>query len=716
MKPVRLIRLTALTACMALLLSGAGTAIAHAETPESEKPLKDRFSSGVADYEESEELPTYGEYAALLKSESPGMDKLTVPSGEAEGLADPIPYDGGQGFLWPEETQAVQWRFVIKTGGLYRFSLQYGYDGNNVSRISAQRRFLLDGEQPFEEAGVLDFPHRWKDEARTQVNSLGDDIRPPVRELYEWQERVFQDSLGLYEGPYAIYLEPGEHTLRLEYIHEDLILGDLLVCPAAVPPAYAVYSGEYTEETGQSTRWNQLFQAEDAVRYKNDTTLTLGSDGNPSTLPVGITSRRLNTIGGWGWRKGGQSIVWDFTVPKDGWYQLGVRCYQAWGDGLSSYRQIAIDGKVPFQEWNCYQFDYSGDWRLELFRDRETGEAQYVYLEQGSHTLTMTVNLSAVSDLIQSIYEDTQALSGMVQDITKLTGSEPDPNYDYDFFGRIPDLKARMEKLAESLRWKTERLQTEQGSLSAMAGNFQSIQQQLRVMIDDPYRIAGNYADLTDAQTNLGTYYQSLQESPLQIDYIRVSEAGASWEDHKEAGFFRKLWATIQNFVASFFKDYDNIGNVLGEDTAINETIKVWIARGTEWAEIIKQMTDEQFTARQGIEVNINVVPATQLAAGGANALMLAIAAGNAPDAALGLDSSSPVEFAIRGAAVDLSRFPGYDEVYGRFLEENWVPYRYRGGIYAIPETMNYTVLFFRKDVLRSLKLAVPQTWEELYT
>ena len=706
-------RLAALGAGLALLLSCAGSV--GAEIPEAEKPLKDRFSGGTADYGESEEQESYGEYAARFERESAGKDSLVLSCRQAEGENMPEPSEAGgeDGILWREDTAAVEWRFAIQDAGLYSLTLRYRYDGSNAGRSNAQRRFLLDGAQPFEEAGVLEFPHRWRDEERTQVNSLGDDVRPTAYELYEWQDKAFQDSLGLYEGPYALYLEAGEHTVRLEYIHEDLLFGRLLVEPAKTPPSYEEYIRRYDQP---SAAWNQLIQAEDAVCYKSDTTLTMNSDGNPSTVPAGITNRRLNTLGGWGWRKGGQAVAWEFTVPRDGWYQLGVRFYQAWGDGLSSYRQIALDGEVPFREWACYQFDYSGDWHLELFHDRESGEPQYVFLGEGKHTLTLTVNLSAVTDLIQSIYDDTQTLSGMIQDITRLTGSDPDAHYDYDFFERIPDLKTRMEALADSLRWKTQRLRAGQGTLSAMAGNFQSMVKQLETMIRDPYRIAANYADLTDAQTNLGTYYQSLQESPLQIDYIRVSEAGASWADHREAGFFQKLWATLQNFVGSFFKDYDNMGSVLSGDVAVTDTITVWIARGTEWAEIIKEMTDERFTPQSGVEVCINVVPASQLAAGGTNALMLAIAAGNAPDVALGTDSNSPVEFAIRDAVVDVSRFPDYEETASRFLPEILVPYQYKGGVFAVPETMNYTVLFYRRDVLRSLSLALPDTWEDLYT
>jgi len=104
------------------------------------------------------------------------------------------------------------------------------------------------------------------------------------------------------------------------------------------------------------------------------------------------------------------------------------------------------------------------------------------------------------------------------------------------------------------------------------------------------------------------------------------------------------------------FQDYDNIGSVYDYQIETNEVIDVWISRGKEWAEIIKEMADEDFTPNTGIGIKINVLPASQLEAGAVNALLLAICSGKAPDVALSVGANSPVEFAIRDAVVDLTQ------------------------------------------------------------
>ncbi|NMA83971.1 MAG: extracellular solute-binding protein, partial [Epulopiscium sp.] len=111
----------------------------------------------------------------------------------------------------------------------------------------------------------------------------------------------------------------------------------------------------------------------------------------------------------------------------------------------------------------------------------------------------------------------------------------------------------------------------------------------------------------------------------------------------------------------------------------------------------------------------LNVLPAGQLGAGSVNTLMLSITSGRAPDVALGVEYKSPVEFAFRDAVVDLTQFADYKEVEERFYPSIMIPYAHDGGIFALPETMDFTVLFYRKDIVKELGLRLPNTWEDVY-
>ena len=130
---------------------------------------------------------------------------------------------------------------------------------------------------------------------------------------------------------------------------------------------------------------------------------------------------------------------------------------------------------------------------------------------------------------------------------------------------------------------------------------------------------------------------------------------------------------------------------------------------------LLKQMADEDFTPKTGIGIRLNILPAGQLGAGSVNAMLLAISSGRAPDVGLATSTNSIGEFALRNAVVDLSGLEGFAEVRERFLPELFIPMTYQDGIYGLPETMKFTALLYRKDILSELGLSLPETWEDLY-
>src|SRR5690606_9933408 len=156
-------------------------------------------------------------------------------------------------------------------------------------------------------------------------------------------------------------------------------------------------------------------------------------------------------------------------------------------------------------------------------------------------------------------------------------------------------------------------------------------------------------------------------------------------------------------------KNYGGVGTVYSDD---EEVLDVWVARGRDWVDIIKQMIDEDFTPETGIKVNVNVIPANQ-----SQVLMLANTSGLAPDVALGVDGEVPIDFAVRNALIDLGSFDDYEEVAARFRPGALIPYKYNGGNFALPENQNFYMLFYRKDIMAELGYGeedMPETWEDV--
>lgn len=699
----------------------AGKTIVAAQISEG-VPLREKFSGFtgstlVDEYTNIGDIPYYSKtlevyeqygYESAQSSQAVDLRSIRDPEGVPIALTS---FAERQGVFQWRDTPYVEFDIHIKEAGLYELEIEY-YMLQSSSNTGI-RSIQINGEAPFMEANNLFFPRMFKDAAEPIINSIGDETRPSQVEIPRWRTIRLMDATGMANQPFRFYFSKGSHQIRLEYIEEPMAISSIRLVEPYNPPAYTEMKAEYEAQGYKEASRSIYFEAESAAVEKSDPTLRRESDGDPSVSPRSMADRKLNTIGGYRWRRGNQSITWEFVVPEDGLYKIGVRNIQLWNDGLPSYRQIAVDGQVPFLELVEYRFPYSTSWTLTELHSEE-GEVFQFYLTEGKHTLTMTVKYGPLITVIESLNEDNLLLSKMLMDIIKITGSNPDPNYDYDFFKRIPTLQEDMQKLAESLQRKHDYIKAMSEKNTSMAANFLTIKKQLEQMIKNPYSIAKRINDLNTAQSSLGDWYLQLQSQPLMIDYFQVGPSGETWKNEK-ASLFQRLRTAMANFWVSFVKDYDNVGSILEDTTDVKETIDVWIARGAEWAEIIKEMADESFTPNTGIMVNINVLPASQLTAGSVNALMLAITSGRAPDVALGVDVNSPVEFAIRDAVYDLSVMDGFEEVSNRFLDGVMIPFAYNGGIYALPETMDFNVMFYRKDIISDLGIPLPDTREELY-
>lgn len=79
------------------------------------------------------------------------------------------------------------------------------------------------------------------------------------------------------------------------------------------------------------------------------------------------------------------------------------------------------------------------------------------------------------------------------------------------------------------------------------------------------------------------------------------------------------------------------------------------------------------------------------------------------------MPSDLPINLAKRNALYDLSQYAGFAAISERFETSSFIKFRYDGGVYALPNTQEFNMLFYRKDVFKELGLSVPDTWEDFY-
>lgn len=613
--------------------------------------------------------------------------------------------------LWNEDNEYIEWNINVPVEGLY--SLQVTYCAYNDNSTDIIRAVSINGEIPFDKAANVLLTRRFRNDGEPKINNSGDQVRPGVEQLIEWQTITLYDNALQFSQPLQFYFKQGINTIKLQCIDEPVVLESISLCVEKNPTPYSEVAREYSSKGYKSADKEIYFEAENSVLYTNSSILRMLSDSDPLTSPNKSGNIVMNVIGATGWQNGGSAATWGFYVDEPGLYKMALRVKQNYREGLPSYRRIEIDNNVPFEEFENYKFLFSQSWRTEVLSNEE-GQPYEVFLDKGNHTIKMSVaqgELSAVQDIITA---DSLKLSKILLKIRMITGQTPDYNYDYELDKNIPDLMDDLKSLQNNMKLMMNIIEKASESKPSMYYQLEGMIKQLEKLIEDPYYIPRRLNDINSTLTTYGQWIISFQQHPLMIDYFKIVPIDYKVEN-KQSSFLQRTKVSIINFLLSFVKDYDNITSAADSDIKTDIVLDVWIGRGKDWGTLLKQMADESFTPKTGIGVNLNILPAGQLNAGSVNAMLLAIASGTAPDVGLGTPTNSIGEFAIRNALYDIEKYSDFKQISSRFYEEMFLPMTYNGGVFGLPETMNFKLIVYRKDILSELGMSIPNTWDELY-
>lgn len=695
-------RTIALMTAATLVLMSAGWPV----TGEASSPAAQTEAPSSAD-ENPAALSLYQSYMSTLHKQFSIDDADTdiVIAGAAftaqEGGAAPAvgAADRGDTAVLTPAAGYVEWTVTVPQDGLYWLSASYRCAPGNSA--DPTRRLALDGEQPFSECGTLTFPRLWKEAAdRWQQDERGNDIPPETIELFQWADWIFADNTGLTTDPFRLYLTKGTHTLRLEAVDGALLIDTLTLKAPTQPPAYRELAAAYAAAgyTSAPATVQRAFEAEQ-MAWRNTAVVTPKQDRTSgATTPYDPVKIRLNIMGGSNWAQPGQTVAWTIEAPEDGLYCITLRERQNIVSGVVASRRVAVDGRVLCSELEAVPFRYDLGWRMTTFTAAD-GQPLEIYLTKGRHELTMEVTLGAMAQTLGEVQEAVLALNNAYRRIVMLTGASPDANRDYKLPKVLPDVMELFDETAAQLEEVAQTLERSADTAGANNTILGTLSRQLSRFAEHPDEVTKR---LSSFKTNIGSlaaWVLNTTSQPLEIDKIYLHGKGAALPKADES-FFAKLSNGIQSFLGSFYEDYNSVGDTAGA----RETIRVWVQTGRDQAEILRSLVTNDFTPRYKTGVELKLVQGQ---------LLMATVSGRGPDVALQAAASDPVNYAARGAAVDLSAMPGYEGVKARFRESAMLPYAYNGGTYALPETQSFFMLFYRRDILEELGLRVPDTWDE---
>ena len=599
-----------------------------------------------------------------------------------------------------EKGDSVTLTVSVEKAGLYGLSVDYYCLADKA--VSHTVGVKINGEYPFSEARELVLSQLYgTEEWPFRKDSRGNEITPDTILRHEWQSRLLKSVRQGEQDALLFFLEEGENEILLTMEKSSILLGKVSVLSLPEAVDYDTYrSGLPDAEGGKA-----LVSLEAERIWRKNTTSTRPVATRDVEVSPYLASRKLmSVVGGATWNQNGQTLYYEFDIDTPGWYSVALKYKQNEKANTVVRRTLTLDGELPFAEARGVAFESSNSWIVRDFGD-EDGAFRF-YLEAGTHRLGLEADSTEMNPLMDVISAQIDKIADIAVEVKKVTGGSDDVNRDWEILTFIPELRDELNSLADNLEDVMEeliRLNLGDDGNSDIS-NLEIVISRLRKLADDPDELPNNLSSFSEGSSSvsqmLGTVLESIQKSPMTLDCIYIHQEDSELPKYK-VGVLRKVWEEVRYFADDLFS---------GEAEKQEEydmTIDVWVNRAVTYVNELQTMTDAYFTPETGIKVNFSLMKDE-------NKLILANTTNSQPDAALGLSIHLPYDLAIRGVLADLRQFEGFEETAGQFAPGALLTNVYEDGVYALPETQDFFVLYYRKDLLEALGIQIPDTWDEV--
>lgn len=631
-------------------------------------------------------------------------------------------------FYCSADSTKITFEVSVTESGLYSLSVDYLMVKAKDAEMYVG--LYIDNKLPFKNAVNMALTRQYNfynTEVEKNLDIQGNQIRPKTQEMFSWQSTVMSNPEGFYRNPYKFYLKAGTHKITMEFYNQPGIIGSI----SFVAPLKTVSYDEYVNSNGgiNGTYSGKPIQFElENPEFTSSVSVRMEYDNDYASSPASYKTTRYNVFGGERWSEGGDSVEWKFNVEQDGWYQLGFR-YMSIYTFVSAYKEIKIDGVIPFTEMEEYSFPYADKWTGDCLKN--TNDDPYLfYLTAGEHTLTLTNKIGPLRHTYQALEEAMDAITNLINQVAKITSSARsssggfvvDKNRDWDLEKNIPDLQDDLNAyLGLFDDAYNQILEVNGGKLPSYGSAVKVAYELFKDLADDMEEVPVSLNDINSALTGLSNTLVAIREQAITVDYMVLSDKGYDYKN-AESNSWQSIYVGFVRFFDTFTKDYSSVGQ-REEMSGDLPSIEVYISRGREYVDILRNLVSEQFTPDYGVKVNVNMVNGSE------GLIMTRYVAGTAPDLAVAIGAGIPFEFAVRGALLPLDKefnetytldngtqVLGFDDLVAQsFYAEELIPFLYQGHYYAFPETQGWAALFYRTDILAELDLSAPDTWEDVY-
>jgi ABC-type glycerol-3-phosphate transport system substrate-binding protein len=637
------------------------------------------------------DIVTYTDFLHNNTVNMGNTEKSTLPEG-----GTPMGDYNKNGIILDYKDKA-KYKITLEDEGLYFIALDFKAYGNSLADFNIDVK--VNGEQAFSEMKNIILPLTWMDETKDfPVDRYQDETSPPQIRQDTWKNIYLYNNTYYTSKPLLIHLHKGENIISITNVSNNgLGLGELRIeAPKNDTKSYVDY-----RKSHKGTLVTDLLNINSTEYIEKNTTGAMYSvENNPILTPHDSKYKKINVLS---WTDAGSEITYKVEIPKEGFYQIAMH-YKNPKQEFGVFNTIKIDGEVPFSELYNYVFDTTGNsWDNEVLSN-EDGIPFEIFFTEGTHTITFRAEQEKLAKAYRYARLIAEHVTQFELEITKITGSIKDKNRTWKMVQYIPDIAAYLDAYDTLIHYIKYTLQeyTPNGVNSAIFSELDKATVLIKKMAKYPDEIALYKEDLTGKDnsvlTAMATFSSDLVKQNYALDMIYVY--GNKKLPRAKASVFAAVGNNLKGLFSTFTSDKYDVSN---EEDSLN----IWVNRALTHVDLLQKMVDSDFTAKTGIKVKISAMP-------DANKLTLAASAKETPDVALGIQSHMPFDLASRGALYDLTQFDDFWSVANRFVPGSFVSYLYNEGVYAIPETLNFHSVIYRRDILENLGLTPPDTWGDV--
>ncbi len=532
-----------------------------------------------------------------------------------------------------------------------------------------------------------------------KIDSYGNEICPSQETIASWNEQGLYDYQFTSPLPYVFNLTEGNHEIKLSQIAgEEIALGDISLYKVKNVLSYNEYHQLYASK-GDGARLDVI--EGEHFSYKNDTSPIPSNSPDINVSPYKTVEAMLNTLSNFSLSN--QIISYEFNVEVEGNYVINLNA-NVNNSNHVTFASIFIDGVIPFGELVHYPFAPTRGYEEIVLKGNDKQLFNF-YLTAGKHTLSIKIDDSLYASTIKTLNNAVDELNLIYLSLKRIAGTSTG-NKQWDPDNDFPGITERITTIYHAIEELIPHIYKINGSKT----NFQTIiylrsaLSAIKGVLAKPRYIPNEYGKFSEGSgsiiQHLANAVSDLSTSPLEIDRIVIGSRDSYKLKGKKNGF-DSFGEKVKKFFISFGHDYS--GKSISGDT-----LEIWVARSRQYVDLMQELIDNSdFKEQTGYNVKFVILSDE-------SKLILSNAAKISPDGVMGISNWLPYEMGIRDLTVDLTQFEDYGDTISRFSEGALISLIADGKGLALPETQDFYVMYYRKDICEEYGFELPNTWNDL--